>query len=276
MPSSDKQKITRRNTLRLLGLGAATALIPSAVADETARAISVEQRDLVLPRWDANGFKVALISDLHANRTSDSERAHRAVLLALESKPDLIAIPGDFLDQSSKLIIENVRRALEPLNDAKCPVLATLGNHDYSTFQPEKAIAGIQKNPLRLLRNEAVEVDGVTVAGVDDGMFQKDDPSFIEKDRFSKSLLVLFHEPDYVDRIPMHASLQLSGHSHGGQICLPGGVAIHTPPGALKYTSGFYPDAHIPLYVTRGVGTTGPDWRLFCPPEVSILTLKGA
>lgn len=267
-------KISRRSTLKLFGAGALGALVPAALADHGARDLRLEHHELRLPRWDADGFRVALISDLHANRTSDAERARRAVSMAVAAKTDLIAIPGDFLDQSSKLVIANVRYALEPLHDAKCPVLATLGNHDYSTYQPTKAIAGIRSNPLRLLRNEAAEVDGVTVAGVDDGMFRKDDPTFIQRDTFSKSLLVLFHEPDYVDRIPTHASLQLSGHSHGGQICLPFGIPVHTPPGAVKYTVGFYPEANIPLFVTRGIGTTGPDWRLFCPPEVSILTLR--
>ena len=91
----------------------------------------------------------------------------------------------------------------------------------------------------------------------------------------SKSLLALFHEPDFVSEVPKHVSLQVSGHSHGGQICLPGGYAVHTPFGAKKYKSGYYPDARVPLYVTRGVGTTGPDYRLFCRPEVTILTLRG-
>jgi predicted MPP superfamily phosphohydrolase len=276
MPSKSPRTLTRRHALRWLGAGAAAAILPSAAADFEARELVFERHDLTLPQWDADGFKVAVLSDLHANRTSDSERAHRAVLMALEEKPDLIAIPGDFLDQSSKLVLENVRRALEPLGDAKCPVVATLGNHDYSVYQPERAIEGIRRNPLQLLRNQAVEVQGVTVAGLDDGMYRKDDPSFLRERTFSRSLLLLFHEPDYVERVPANVSLQLSGHSHGGQICLPFGRSIHTPPGAQNYIKGFYPDADVPLYVTRGVGTTGPDWRLFCKPEVSILTLRGA
>ncbi len=90
------------------------------------------------------------------------------------------------------------------------------------------------------------------------------------------SLLVLFHEPDYVKITPTNVSLQLSGHSHGGQICLPGGRPLHTPYGANTYYAGYYANAPVPLFVTRGVGTIGPKLRLFCPPEVTILTLRTA
>jgi predicted MPP superfamily phosphohydrolase len=126
------------------------------------------------------------------------------------------------------------------------------------------------------LRNGSFEVDGVTVAGIDDAIAGRNNPEFLQPGRHSKSLLTLLHEPDVVEDTPDHVSLQISGHSHGGQICLPTGVALHTPKGAKKYISGFYPDAKVPLYVTRGVGTQGLDWRLFCLPEVSLLTINAA
>jgi predicted MPP superfamily phosphohydrolase len=85
----------------------------------------------------------------------------------------------------------------------------------------------------------------------------------------------MLHEPDYVDDVtPAECSLQVSGHSHGGQMCLPFGRPLSLPRGARKYFGGFYPDAKVPLYVSRGVGTIGVDLRFFCPPEVTVLTLK--
>jgi hypothetical protein len=78
-----------------------------------------------------------------------------------------------------------------------------------------------------------------------------------------------------VDWMPQEVSLQLSGHSHGGEVCLPGGFALHTPSAAKRYISGFYPNAPVPLYVSRGIATLSP-MRIYCPPEVAVLTLVSA
>lgn len=79
-----------------------------------------------------------------------------------------------------------------------------------------------------------------------------------------------------VDQLPIEASLMLSGHSHGGQFISPWGWAPMKTRGGKKYVRGFYPDAPTPIYVSRGLGTTGPPSRLFCPPEVTILTLTSS
>ena len=72
------------------------------------------------------------------------------------------------------------------------------------------------------------------------------------------------------------AILQLSGHSHGGQFKVPYNLTPMTSANGDKYRDGFYPDASTPLFVTRGVGTTGPPSRFLCPPQVAILTLTSA
>ena len=86
-------------------------------------------------------------------------------------------------------------------------------------------------------------------------------------------IIALWHEPDVVDHLPKGAALMLSGHSHGGQFTFPGGYTpMHTLNGR-KYVRGFFPHAPTPLYVSRGIGTTGPPSRLNCAPEVSLLEL---
>lgn len=272
---SEKRRVTRRDVLRVMGVGAGTALVPAAIADLSSNHVVVERTELTLPRWDADGFRVAIVSDLHANRPDSAERAEKAFRMAMAEKPDAILIPGDFVDLSRDDVLELLAETLKPLGEAGCPVIATMGNHDYWSKEPHKIIETIRNSPVKLLRNEAVEVNGVTIAGIDDAIANRHNPEFIEKGKHSKSLLTLFHEPDFVDEVPEHISLQVSGHSHGGQICLPGGVPLHTPAGARKYSTGYYPDARVPLFVTRGVGTTGINWRLFCLPEVSVLTLRG-
>ncbi|MEZ0325999.1 MAG: metallophosphoesterase [Fimbriimonas sp.] len=270
-----KKSYTRRDMLKAMGFGAAAAIVPAGIADLSSNHLVLEHRELRLPRWDADGFKVAVVSDIHANKPAMAERAAEAIEMALAEKPDVLVMPGDFVNYSDNESLELLDEALSPLADAKCPVISTMGNHDYWAARPQRIIKLVAERS-RLLRNEIYELDGVTIAGIDDAIANKHDMDFLSKGRHSKSLLALFHEPDFVKDVPGHISLQVSGHSHGGQICLPTGVAVHTPYGAKKYIAGFYPEAKVPLYVTRGVGTTGTDWRLFCLPEVSILTLRQA
>ena len=90
----------------------------------------------------------------------------------------------------------------------------------------------------------------------------------------SDPIIALWHEPDLVDMLPPgRALLQLSGHSHGGQFKFPFGLTPMTSTNGHKYRDGFYPDASTPIFVTRGVGTTGPPSRFLCPPQVAVLTL---
>ena len=84
--------------------------------------------------------------------------------------------------------------------------------------------------------------------------------------------MLLVHEPDYADEAPPGFALQLSGHSHGGQIRVPGLPPLHVPKYSTHYPEGLQQGPHHPVYTTRGVGTTGPPIRLFCPPEVTVLT----
>ena len=256
--------------------GALTSLAPLTYGSYSTSWISVERHELQLPKWDADGFRVAVLADLHANTSDEGVQAANAIRIAIAEKPDLIAIPGDFVNRCTFEYLEYLRQALEPLHDAECPVVATLGNHDYATHEVSKIFYMAQSASATVLRNEAIEVSGVTVAGIDDGLFGKHRFGFLNDENQSRSVLALFHEPDFVKYVPEKVSLQLSGHSHGGQICLPGGRSLHTPVGALKYISGYYPKAKVPLYVTRGVGTVGPRLRLFCRPEVTVLTLRSA
>ena len=271
-----KDRISRRDLLRWAGIGGTAALATGSLGAIQSSAIVVERRTLRLPKWDADGFRVAVVSDIHVNDAVCAARAKKAVRLALDENPDLIVLPGDFINFSWSYMIDGMVNSLEDLHDAKCPVIGTLGNHDYWTFNPHDIIEAIKKRTnVKLLRNESTDVQGVTIAGIDDALVKMHRPAFVS-DLKNKSVLVLFHEPDYVVETPKNASLQISGHSHGGQVCLPFGAPILTPFGAKRYKVGFYPEASVPLYVTRGVGTIGPPVRMFCPPEVSILTLRSA
>jgi predicted MPP superfamily phosphohydrolase len=216
------------------------------------------------------------LADVHLNTARQLQLGLEAAQLALDQSADVILMPGDFLNYSDPSRIGNLGHFLSAFRGAKCPVYATLGNHDYATDHPHLLIREFAGTPVRLLRNEIVDLGGVSIAGLDDGLAELYRPDILAPGEHSTSLLTMLHEPDFVDEVPSHVSLQISGHSHGGQICLPFGVAVHTPVGAWRYVDGYYADAKVPLFVTRGVGTSGPPFRLFCRPQVALLTLRPA
>ena len=267
------RKITRRGFLRAAGFGSASAVATLAYGDITSSRVEVVRRSLTVPRWDADEIRVGVLADLHLDDADAVERASAAVRLTIKEQPDLIVCVGDYLTSSSTGRLQNVQKTMSVLNEFPGPVLGILGNHDYSGENISRLVNGLRSSKMRLLRNEMIEVQGVRIWGLDDALQKQYRPDLVTGD---KNTLVLLHEPDYVSEVPDGPSLQISGHSHGGQICLPGGYAVHTPKGARKFIAGFYQDQVVPVYVSRGIGTTGPNWRMFCPPEASILTLKGS
>ncbi|HMS54793.1 MAG TPA: metallophosphoesterase [Fimbriimonadaceae bacterium] len=269
---------SRRDLLKAACFGAATGAVGKFGFDAYTDRLVVERKTLSLPRWTASGLKVALLADMHANRPRAVQRARRALDLAAEERPDCVVLAGDFIDFTRSAIEDDAAMILEPIRNLGVPVLAIMGNHDYWSMVPERVVAALKGAGAQLLRNEVVEVGGVAFAGVDDAIEKRHNLDFFGAGRFDKNLVVLMHEPDIADEMPRHISLQLSGHSHGGQVCLEKGKPIFPPPLGEKYVAGFYQEgeAPVPLYVTRGVGTTGFDIRFRCPPEVSILTLTSA
>jgi len=248
--------------------GVATVGFGRQVADD----LEVERVTLKLPGWPLPAYRVALLADFLAIDEARVQRACTAVRLAAETKPDLVVIAGDFTSRATPWALELLRRSLEDLPRG-VPCVGVLGNHDYASGDPRAVAETVASAGVRLLRNEVTEIGPVAVAGVDDMLYGYSDWACAAAYCGSLPLLAVVHEPDAVVGAPTNVALQLSGHSHGGQICLPFGYPLRLPPGARRFWRGFHPEATRPLYVTRGVGTTGLDLRLWCPPEVSILTL---
>lgn len=269
------KEVSRRSVLRALGAGMIAGATAPAVGRAYAGRVELNERALELPNWDADGFRLTFLSDLHMNSGAQLERGIGAARLAQSIRSDVIILGGDYLDLRHPSIVENVQKFLESFRDASCPVYAVMGNHDYWSGAARALVETFARSPVILLRNDNAEVDGITLAGVDDAIERRHRYDFFPKGRVSRNLVAIFHEPDFVDDMPEHVSLQVSGHSHGGQVCLPFGVSVYTPYGARRYKSGFYLDAPAPLFVSRGVGTSGPDLRMFCAPEVNVLTLRG-
>lgn len=257
----------------LVGAASAATLVYGALYE--AENLILERRILRLARWpkSCDGYKIALLGDLHIRDEYSLALARRAIACALDQSPDMVAMVGDYVSYWKPNSAEMLREVLEPLLLMEGSVVAIPGNHDYWLGSPALLAPIFTEFNIRLLRNESWVKDGIRWVGIDSANAKRADAEKALQSKGREPRIVLWHEPDMVDRLPIGAALMLSGHSHGGQFRFPGGFTpMHTENGR-KYVRGFHPEAPTPIYVTRGVGTTGPPSRFLCAPEVALLTL---
>lgn len=222
-----------------------------------------------------DGFTIAQLSDLHRGPEVSAEEIAQAVRLVLRQEGiALIVLTGDYVSRSAGYA-PSCAEALAPLAASK--VLACLGNHDHWT-DADVVAAALTDVGIDVLRNAAQEVaDGLWVAAVDDVWERHADlERALGRVPAGATIVLLAHEPDYADTAAadgrMH--LQLSGHSHGGQVRLPFLGPLVLPYLARKYSAGLYTVGEMSLYVNRGVGLIAPAIRLNCRPEVTLITLR--
>ncbi len=255
-----------------LALGGLGWLVYGALVES--KKIVLEHHQLRLPLWPASrdGFRIALLADMHIRDEYSVKQCQRAVQMAIDAKPDVIVIAGDFVGYWKLTSPALLGEALGALRGQF--VVAVPGNHDYWSGDATLLEPICDELGINLLRNSAVEHNGVGWVGIDSANAHQHDPILaLSGTDKNLPLITIWHEPDVVDLLPDGTALMLAGHSHGGQWVFPWGWApMHTRNGE-KYVSGFYPDARTPLYVSRGIGTTGPPARLGALAEVSILEL---
>jgi hypothetical protein len=161
---------------------------------------------------------------------------------------------------------------------AKQGTFAVLGNHDQAS-QPGIVARSLQSRGIRVLRNEtvAVEQNGsrIWIAGVDDVLEKAADlHEALQNTPPDETTILLAHEPDFADYVAKHpVSVQLSGHSHGGQIRLPFVGPPYLPELARKYPWGLRRIGSLQLYTNTGLGTIEIPMRWNCPPEVTLIRL---
>lgn len=233
-----------------------------------------------------HGFRIAQMADFHFGPYIKKPQIERAVQITRSLQPDLVVLTGDFV--STPLFghhgiayarhAEPCAQVLQQLTE--CPMLAVLGNHDHYNGA-DVVDESLTHHGIRVLRNASLplERDGkrVWIVGVDDVLEHAADvdKSFAGVPR-EESKIVVVHEPDFADEIARYpADLQLSGHSHGGQVWIPGIGAPILPQLAIKYPRGLYQVANLQLYTNRGIGVITPPVRLNCRPEITLITLVG-
>ncbi|WP_322923851.1 metallophosphoesterase [Paenibacillus campi] len=240
---------------------------------------------LELPNLPAslNGMRLVQFSDMHLGMGKNANDLEQLVDAIISEQPDMICFTGDMVDEHPADLMPGVG-ALQRLQ-APLGKYAILGNHDY--LDDVVAVTNLLKqggfdvliNEHRLLRR----TDGVlALAGLDDQLLGNPDVQKAARGMPDDACrILLMHEPDYADRVPeeLKFRLQLSGHSHGGQIRLPLLGAVITPKGSRKYIMGGYragKGGHLPLYVNRGIGMSQLPVRFMCRPELTIFTLYRA
>lgn len=275
--------MNRRDFLKLTAAGAAVGVGAAALGAGWATLIEpnwpvVEQISVTLPRLPARleGLRVAQLSDLHISSYTTAGDIERAAALAMRQSPDVIMLTGDFIWRE---VWQYAEELVEPLRTLRAPlgVYAVLGNHDH---WEDAALATrvLAEAGVTLLVNQAVRLETdapLWLAGLDDVWERKHDmAAALAGAPDDECKLLLVHEPDYADEAARYpVDLQLSGHSHGGQINLPGYGRPVLPYLGRKYPAGLYQVGPLALYTNRGIGVIAPPVRFNCPPEVTLLTL---
>ncbi len=277
---------TRRKFIRL----AATAGVAALAADTTLiepNLPRIVRREIALRRWPArlDGFTIAFLSDFHYDPYFSVHPLRASISMVNGLHPELIVLTGDFV--SVPLFGDKAKGAsdAEPcaqlLRRMQAPygLWAVLGNHDALT-DPNRVTHSLRSVGIQVLANQSVPIEGkgarFWLGGVDDVLEGSADlDATLHNIPANESVILLAHEPDYADHVARYAvDLQLSGHSHGGQVRVPFVRPLWLPALAKKYIWGLYKIGGLTLYTNPGLGTVGVPVRMNCPPEITLLTVR--
>jgi uncharacterized protein len=292
--------IQRRSFVKLLGAtvagtvlaGGSTLLYASNIEPSW---LEVVEQILHLPRLDTafHNYRIAQISDLHADDTwhgriwINKARIAETVQLVNQQQADAIVITGDFVTH----VREQTPDTLSPLQDLQAPdgVFAILGNHDHWS-DPQAVRRLLKQFQIHDLSDSSHTLNRgsaqLHLVGLDD-LWPQDGPvaplwshqarllHILQNVPSTGAAILLVHEPDFADVAASigRFDLQLSGHSHGGQVQLPLYGALQVPPLAERYPVGLYRTKNMLHYTNRGIGMVSPHVRFSCRPEITIFQL---
>ena len=245
--------------------------------------VQVTRRTLPIPGLadSLDGLRLAHISDTHlpGNRAA----AKDAVRHIRRVKPEIVVLTGDIVQKS-----EGLAAAMSFAKEVRgtLATFAVMGNWEHAAgLTPDRLAGAYAESGVELLVNacRTVLVGGapLNIVGLDDPSAGRPDPEeAVSTARPGAPTVWLVHSPGIADDLGKGGweppTLILSGHTHGGQIRIPGLPPLGLPRGCGRFISGYYPDAAGPLYVSRGIGTSGIRTRLFCPAELPMFTLQRA
>ncbi len=265
-------QIDRRGVLKAVA-AAATGAAVGGVAIGTAerRHVAVTHTTLDVTRLPSGftGFRIAYLSDLHRSAFVPADIIEHAVALTMAERPDLIVLGGDYITEMDRRFVEPAADALTSLN-APAGVLAVMGNHDDERLMP----AALTRRGIKVLREARTRLmlnhDALDFIGID--YWTKKPALFAHLVDPAVPTVLLAHDPRrLVEAVDLKISLVLSGHTHGGQVVVPGLGPINQF--RFPTVAGTKRESDTLLFVSRGIGTIYVPIRINCPPEVAILTL---
>ncbi|GLO65840.1 MULTISPECIES: metallophosphoesterase [Oceanobacillus] len=228
-----------------------------------------------------HNFKIIQFSDTHIGFHYDLDQFKELAIKINQLQPDLILFSGDLVDKPNQFYWDDrIVEILRSMN-AEHGKYWIYGNHDHGGYGTEIVKDIMEAGEFILLQNESVPIskDGsyFTLAGIDDVMLGKPDlNTALQNQQENDFTILLSHEPDFADITKNYpVQVQLSGHSHGGQVRFPFIGDLYTPPYAEKYVQGKYElHQNFTLYVNSGIGTTRLPYRFLCKPELHMYELK--
>ena len=226
------------------------------------------------------GLRVGFVTDTHVGPFISSDDLARATALLANERPDLILLGGDYVSESPRYAGSAAEIIGYLVSETPLGGYAVLGNHDLSV-SASKVTAALDNVGVAVLRNQTTSVsyggETLWIAGIDETLLGRPDPdaTFAQVPN-GAAALALWHEPQFAEETAAQgAFLQLSGHTHGGQIRLPGVGPVGLPIHGKRYVMGLNRAAGMAIYTARGVGVYRPPLRFNCPPEVTLVALTG-
>ena len=273
-------KRTKRSRLSfvLLGLMAVSWLVIFWGSFVEPRMIVIDRTEIVLNSNPENGIRAAVITDPHLGPYKHAGWARRIVEVTLEQNPDVVFLVGDYVfDHSSQVdMLESFQELTE-----HSAVYAVTGNHDYTDRNIGYIIDRLEGWGIEVLENEnrIISIDGqeFVLAGVSDVWNDGNISETLIGVEEDQEVILLAHNPDVIlSKITTLADLVISGHTHAGQIRLPWLGSVSPLPTILGrgHDVGLFSFDDEQLFISAGLGETGPRARLFNPPEMSILQIK--
>jgi predicted MPP superfamily phosphohydrolase len=267
--------LTRRAAIKGLlvtGVGAVTGATTYGVAFERHQ-IGVTEAALPVsglpPALD--GLRVGLLTDVHHSGMVPADDVTRAVELLLAQRPDLIVLGGDYVTFGDRAFVEPVAELLAPLS-APHGVFAILGNHDDDRDMP----AALSRRGIEVLKDARtkIEIGGerLELAGLRFWTRRLQDLARVIRNA-AAPVILLAHDPRRLtEAAAFDIPAVLSGHTHGGQVVLPGVGAVARR--RFPVLEGLGSRANTSIFVSRGIGTVYVPIRINCPPEVAMVSLK--
>ena len=265
---------------RALAVAALVAVLSAMAVKNAFRPPELTRVSLTLARWPRalDGFRIAQISDLHIGPILGRAFAATLTERANGARPDLTVITGDLADGDP----HHLRDEVAPLRDLRAPhgVFFVTGNHDHYS-DDMRWCGALEAMGIRTLRNERVAIgtggEGFDLAGVDDhneglnGGDREAHRMALAGRNPERPVVLLAHDPMSTPLAVEHGvDLQLSGHTHGGQLWpFRYLVRLSTP-----FVAGLFRRGETAIYVNRGAGFWGPPMRLGAPAEITLITLK--